>query len=162
MNFFDAAFQTPISVTEFGLCDNGKGGRAYADCENPASWIAIVKNPNADNWTFTAIDKGVIAHGTCAGRGRCDGMLTKNGQTLVLVELKDQMRHWIPPAIQQLEDTIKLFRDSHPTEWAAFSRKRAYACNKQHPQFLFLLANKMKTFREAYQVRLHVEATISL
>jgi hypothetical protein len=162
MNFFDAAFPTPISASEFGLCDNGAEGRAYTDCANSASWIATVNNPGADEWMFTAIDKGVIADGTCVGKSRCDGMLTRSGQTLILVELKDHLKQWLPHAIQQLQDTITLFRATHPAEWVAFTKKRAYACNKRFPQFKFAQHEAMLHFFQKHRVRLHVEAIISL
>lgn len=162
MNFFDAAFQTPISATAFGLCDNGTGGLAYADCENPASWIATARNPNADTWVFTAIDKGVVTDNEFSGKGRCDGMLTREMQKLILVELKDQKQGWIPTAIRQLEDTMALFRSAHPTEWTAFLRKSAYACNRHHPHFQNSQKDAMQRFFKCYRVRLHIEATLSL
>jgi len=162
MNFFDADFQTPISAAEFGLCDNGTGGLAYTDCGNSASWIATVKNPNTDNWIFTAIDKGVVKDSECLGKGRCDGMLTRNRQWLILVELKDQSKDWIPHALQQLEDTIELFQNAHSSDWTAFIKKRAYACNRRHPVFNKSHKEDALRFFQCYRVRLHIEATISL
>lgn len=162
MNFFDTSFQTPISATEFGLCDNGTGGQAYTDCENPTSWIATVKNPDAEDWMFTAIDKGAIEDCEFVAKGRCDGMLSQDRQTLVLVELKDQLKGWIPHAIQQLEDTIELFQTTHPSDWDAFIKKRAYACNKHHPFFQHSHKEDCLRFFQCYKVRLHIEATISL
>ena len=162
MNFFDSAFQTPISAVEFGICDNGTGGRAYTDCENKASWIATVNNPNEDSWIFTAIDKGVVKDSECFGQTRCDGMLTRNRRWLILVELKDQSKGWISDAIEQLEGTIRLFQNAHASEWAAFIKKRAYACNRRHPVFNRSHKEDALRFFQRYQVRLHIEASISL
>lgn len=162
MNFCDPNYQTKASATRFGLCDNGTGGRAFVKLDDPPCWIATVENLNGDHWIFTAVDKGAIQDGEKTGKGRCDGMLTQGQCALILIELKDQIKKWIPHAIQQLEDTVELLMISHPQAWSAFHHKRAYACNKSHPQFQTSHNETRQRFFQKYGVRLHIEATINL
>ncbi len=158
INFFEATCQEPsINESLFGICDNQNDEKAYTNINNPAIWIATVKNDRNINLVFTAIDKCVIKDHEESGRGRCDGMLTSNDH-LYFIELKDQARNWKKGAIEQLESTIKFFIDNH--DISAFKHKKAFACNKQHKHFQEIDHELSLRFFRTYGVRIDAQAEI--
>jgi hypothetical protein len=158
MNFYDSACQEPpLTDIVFGLCDDKKGGVAYIDKNNKTKWIAIIKNNKKVTLVFTAIDKGVIKDHEEPGRGRCDGMLTSN-EHIYFVELKDQRKNWKSDAIEQLESTIKFFIANH--DITVYKHKKAFACNKKHPQFQTIEHELNLRFFRIYGVRLGIQAEI--
>jgi hypothetical protein len=158
MNFYDNAYQEPpLTDTLFGLCDDKNGKVAYVDKTNQHKWIAIVKNNKKISLVFTAIDKGVIKDIEEPGRGRCDGMLTSN-EHIYFVELKDQRADWKSDAIAQLESTIKFFINNH--DITVYKHKKAFACNKKHPQFQKIEHELNLRFFRTYGVRLGIQAEV--
>lgn len=138
MDFFKAQCQSgPFTLEQFGVCDDQAGQAAYVDTseENAEQWIATVENKSQVPVTFTAIDKCVIQDADAIRRGRCDAMLT-TGNSLFLLELKDQRRDWRQHAYEQLESTIQFLFKAHPVEIQQFSIKKAFACNRRHPSFV--------------------------
>ena len=68
-------------------------------------------------------------------------------ESLYLVELKKQgTGGWLPHAKTQLENTIKLLHANH--NLSAFKYKKAYACNKKHPNFTVINVAERKAFFE--------------
>ncbi len=111
-------------------------------------WIAKVSNDNDLTISFTAIDNCLIVlkEGTKDKESTCDGMLTFSN-SLYLVELKKQgAGGWLSDAKSQLEKTIKLLRSKHNLE--EYKYKKAYACNKKHPNFTVIDAAERKAFFE--------------
>lgn len=111
-------------------------------------WIAKVSNDNDLTIAFTAIDNCLIVlkEGTKDKESTCDGMLTFSN-SLYLVELKKQgAGGWLSDAKSQLEKTIKLLRSKHNLE--EYKYKKAYACNKKHPNFTVIDAAERKAFFE--------------
>lgn len=160
MDFFAAECQEPsLNHTLFGLCDDQNGTKAYTNVNDPARWIATVKNDYSKTLSFTAIDKCVIKDGEEIGRGRCDGMLTSAGnEHIYFVELKELEPPWISGAIDQLESTVKFFMANHNI--SIFRHKKAFACNKKRHKF-WVIDNEfnLKFFR-TYGVRIDVQAEI--
>ncbi|GHT97065.1 hypothetical protein FACS1894142_0650 [Spirochaetia bacterium] len=160
MNFFDPTFQEPpISVFPFGLCDDEDGQIAYTDTANKKKWIATVQSEKPLQVIFTAIDKGVIKDNEYQGRGRCDGMLTTD-RHIYFVELKCKSAEWKADAALQLESTIQLFNDAHPGKIDTYKHKKAYACNKKHPDFKVIDTGLKKRFFEITRVHLDTQAEI--
>jgi hypothetical protein len=158
MNFYDSAYQEPpVTDIQFGLCDSRNGGIAYIDKINKNKWIAIIKNERKISLIFTAIDKGIIKDNEEPGRGRCDGMFTSS-EHIYFVELKDQRRDWKSDAIEQLESTIKFFIANH--DISIYRHKKAFACNKKHPQFQKIENELNLRFFKTYGVRLAIQAEI--
>jgi hypothetical protein len=158
MNFYDSAYQElPTTDALFGLCDDRKGRVAYIDKTNRNKWIAIIHNKKNINLLFTAIDKGVIKDDEEPERGRCDGMLASN-EHIYFVELKDQRKNWISDSITQLESTIQFFIANH--DIAIYKHKKAFACNKRHPQFKKTENELNLHFFKTYGVRLGLQADI--
>jgi hypothetical protein len=158
MNFFDATCQEPaINQSEFGLCDDQDGTKAYTDITDATKWVATVKNPKQKNLVFTAIDACVIKSNEEVGRGRCDGMLTSD-EHLFFVELKEQRSNWISGAIDQLESTIQFFIQNH--DISIYRHKKAFACNKKHSGFQEIDNALNKRFFTDYKVRIDVQAEI--
>lgn len=111
-------------------------------------WIAKVSNDNDLAISFTAIDNCIIVlkEGTKDKESTCDGMLTFSN-SIYLVELKKQgTGGWLSDAKSQLENTIKLLRSKHNLE--EYKYKKAYACNKKHPNFTVIDAAERKAFFE--------------
>ncbi len=161
INFFDPVCQEqPATAVLFGIVDDQNGTKAFIDTANSENWIAIVINPNQIAVVFTAIDNCVeILRPNGDMESRCDGMLTYPGN-IVFVELKNQRKNWISDAIDQLETTIRHFFENHDID--RFRRRRAFACNKRHPNFEVLENERMKRFFDESRVRLNVQAEIPI
>ena len=136
LNFFKSECQSiPLVDSEFGLCDDQNGEKAYIDNSDRSKWIATVKNDALLSIVFTAVDKCVLFDHEYIGRGRCDGMLTTS-RHLYLVELKDKDPPWQTDAIVQLESTIQFLMDNH--DISAFKNRKIFASNKRRAKFVVL------------------------
>ncbi|MES2732347.1 MAG: hypothetical protein V4714_11375 [Bacteroidota bacterium] len=149
VNFFETACKEPSRNEKlFGICDDQDGKEAYSDATDKTKWIATIVNDSEKIISFTAIDNCIIAlkHGTNDQESTCDGMLTFL-QSVFLVELKKQgTGGWLPDAKAQLENTIKLLFANHNLD--GFRYKKAYACNKKHPNFTVIDTAERKSFFE--------------
>ena len=149
VNFFEPKCKEPSRQDRlFGICDDQNGTMAYTDVTDYTKWIAKVRNDNDLAVTFTAIDNCIIVlkEGTLDKESTCDGMLTFSN-SLYLVELKKQgTGGWLSDARSQLENTIKLLRKVQDLE--EYKYKKAYACNKKHPNFTVIDAAERKAFFE--------------
>jgi len=158
INFLNRNCQeTPSHRDIFGLCDAQDGSRAYTNTDNPATWIATVKNNRNIALIFTAVDKCVLQDHDEIGRGRCDGLLTSE-EHIYFVELKNEKGSWVTKAIDQLESTIKFFIENHSIE--DFRHKKAFACNKRHNKFQEIDNELNLRFFRTYKVRPDVQAEI--
>lgn len=143
----------------FGICDDQNGAKAYTINVNPENWIAKVTNNSEQVITFTAIDNCFIIHKpeTKDKESTCDGVLTFN-DSIYLVELKIQATGgWLPRAIEQLENTIKLI-DSDLLK--SYKYKKAYACNKKHPNFTTIDNELSRRFFREYGFRIDAQREI--
>ena len=161
VNFLDVRCQElPISASQFGICDDQNGLIAYTDTTDSSKWIATVNNPQATPVTFTAVDNCVeILRGDGDADRKCDGMMTYS-ENLVFVELKEVKSSWISDAVEQLEITIQHFIANH--DIGIFRHKRAFACNKKHPNFHVIDNETKRRFFDTYRIRLNVQATIQI
>lgn len=158
MNFFDPQCQEPpLNHTQFGLCDNQDGSKAYTNITEPNSWIATVKNDKFKTLVFTAVDKCVIKDNEEIGRGRCDCMLTSD-EHIYFIELKDEKEHWISDAIVQLESTIQFFIANY--DLSIYRHKKAFACNKQRRKFQVIDNERNLRFFREYSFRIDVQTEI--
>ena len=149
VNFFETdCKEESINEKQFGICDDQNGTKAYTGLINSTNWIAMVKNDNEIDISFTAIDNCIIVfkEGNKDKESSCDGMLTF-AQSLYLVELKKQgTGGWISDAKGQLENTIKLILENH--DLSNFRYKKAFACNRKHPSFTVIDTAERKSFFE--------------
>lgn len=149
VNFFkNACAESPRTDKLIGICDDQEGEKAYTSVVDPEEWVAKVNNENEIPITFTPIDNCIIVlkDGTTNKESTCDGMITYPNN-LYLLELKDQgVGGWISTAKNQLENTIKLLNAFHNLENIRF--KKAYACNKKHPNFTVIDSSEKKSFFE--------------
>lgn len=133
---------------QYGICDDQDGNMAYSSLSTEEEWIAIIKNDNETEISFTPIDNCIIIlkDGTKDKESTCDGMLTfKN--SLYLLELKNRATGgWIGEAKDQLENTIGLISKNHDLKDIKY--KKAFACNKKHPSFTVIEAAERKSFFE--------------
>ncbi|MEI6410544.1 MAG: hypothetical protein WCR52_14235 [Bacteroidota bacterium] len=130
----------------FGICDDQNATKAYTDGIDDRKWIATVINTYEIEISFTPIDNCIIIlkTGTLDKESTCDGMLTFN-DSIYLVELKKQKTGgWLPDAKRQLENTIELLNANHNIDNIRF--KKAYACNKKHPNFTVIDSEERKAF----------------
>jgi hypothetical protein len=149
VNFFESDCKEPSRQDKlFGICDDQNGTKAYTSITDNTRWIAKVRNDSDLSISFTAIDNCIIVlkEGTRETESTCDGMITfSNG--LYLVELKKQgTGGWLSVAKSQLENTIKLLMSNHNLE--EYKYKKAYVCNKKHPNFTVIDAAERKAFFE--------------
>lgn len=158
LTFLESPCQEPSrNDSEFGICDNEDGTKAYTDNSRRKDWIATVSNPSTKDVSFIAVDKCILQDTDEPGRGRCDGILLTNDQ-LYFVELKNQMRSWISDAINQLDSTIEFFKESH--DMNEFRHKKAFACNKKSKHFQEIDNELNLAFFRKHGVRIDVQAEI--
>ncbi|RLC19786.1 MAG: hypothetical protein DRI57_06340 [Deltaproteobacteria bacterium] len=160
MNFFEPACQEPtINESEFGLCDDQNGTKAYTNIGDRTKWIATVQNDRNKSLTFTAIDKCVLNDDEEPDKGRCDGMLiSDSNEHIYFAELKNQAKNWIQNAINQLESTVQFFIENH--DISVYKYKKAFACNKKHPHFQEIDNELNLRFFRTYGVRIDLQARI--
>ena len=162
VDFFNTDCKEPAQNNAFfGICDEQDATRAYTDNQNEDNWIARVKNKSQIEIAFTAIDNciTILKEGTNDKESTCDGMLTfKN--SIFLVELKKQrIGGWLPNAKDQLKNTIKLLSENH--DLAEFKYKKAYACNRKHPNFTKIENETSKRFfKETNGFRIDAQSEI--
>jgi hypothetical protein len=157
VNFQQAACHQTLSDPLFGLCDGDNGTKAYPDTADPAKWVAVVKNDTRKAILFIAVDKCIIYDHEYPGRGRCDGILT-TVEHLFFVELKDRLKNWVQPAIEQLGSTIQFFVEGN--DMTVYRHKKAFVCNKKHPRFQEIDNELNLRFFRQYGVRLDVQAEV--
>ncbi|HMU98901.1 MAG TPA: hypothetical protein PLJ37_08910 [Chitinophagales bacterium] len=162
VNFFETdCKESSRNEKQFGICDDQDGAKAYTDTTDNTKWIAKVTNDNEIDISFTAIDNCIIVYkeGTKEKESSCDGMLTF-AQSLYLVELKKQSTGgWIADAKGQLENTIQLLSENH--DLSDFRFKKAFACNRKHPNFTVIDTAERKSFFERTNgFRIDVQAEI--
>jgi hypothetical protein len=147
----------------FGICDDQNGKAAYTENINPEKWIAKVINEENIQVSFTAIDNCIMIfkEGSKDKESTCDGMLTFD-KSIYLVELKVQRTGgWIPEAILQLENTIKLLQSNHTLN--EFSYKKAFACNRKHPNFRTMDNEfRKRFFQRTKGFRIDIQAEIKI
>lgn len=160
MNFFDPTHQEPpTEVSLFGICDDQNGQKAYTDITNKGKWIATVINEKPFRLTFTAIDKGVIKDDQLSNQERCEGMITSN-EHIYFFELKVQKSGGTEKAKRQLASTIEIFNQIHPEILLKYKHKKAFICNKKHPNFHVIQNEEQRAFYSKYKVRLDVNTEI--
>ncbi len=164
IDFFDENCQSSTNANEFGLCDDESGTKVYFD-RNKAhikQWIAIVQNNNEIMITLTAIDNCIlIRRNKTELENRCDGMLTytiENNEAIIFFELKNKAKDWIAEAIHQLEVTIQKFLENN--DISEFKIKKAFACNRKHPQFQTSQISEMQRFYNRYKIKLLIQQHI--
>lgn len=162
VNFFDTPCKEPARIDPlFGICDNQDGvSKAYTDDVNQNKWVATVINETETEVSFTPIDHciSILQEGTKDEESLCDGMLTFQN-SLFLVELKEKGKHaWQSEAVAQLENTIRLLQANH--DLSVFKYKKAYACNKKHPNFSTYDNEKQKTLFSKTKFRIDIQAKI--
>lgn len=154
--------EPPITDSEFGICDDENGTKAYSNTINREKWVATVKNDGSKEVAFTPIDNCIIIlkEGTNDKESTCDGMLTFSN-SLFLVELKVQgTGGWRSHAIGQLENTMKLMASDVNIQMIKY--KKAYACNRKFPYFQKTDNEENLRFFRKYGFRIHVGAEIIL
>ncbi len=158
INFLNNACREDVrNEASFGLCDQQNGTKAYSNVDQPETWIATVKNDNCISLIFTPVDKCLILDHQYLGRGRCDGILTSDSH-LYFIELKDQAKHWITAAIQQLDSTVEFFKANHDIN--QFRHKKAFVCNKRRRHFQEIDNEQNLAFFRKHKVRIDVQAEI--
>jgi len=161
VDFFNTLCKEPVLTNEkFGICDDQDGTKAYSNVGDFTDWIATVINQTQIEVSFTAIDNCIIVlkEGTQNKESSCDGMLTFNNN-VYLVELKNQRTGgWLPDAIGQLENSIKLLKANNNLEEIRY--KKAYACNRKHPNFQVMEVERKRKFYNETGFRLDVQTEI--
>lgn len=163
VNFFESECKEASRSNDlFGICDDQNNTPAYTDLNNSEKWIAKVINENKIEVSFTAIDNCIIflKERSNDKESTCDGMLTFEN-SIYVVELKEKnIGGWISGAIGQLENTIKLlYSESTLTE---FKFKKAFACNRKHPNFRTINNEFSKRFFDTTGFRIDVQGEIKI
>jgi hypothetical protein len=160
IDFEKEACQQTIQAKHFGICDDLPQQPAYTDTTDSSKWIATVENEPEFEITFTAIDNCIeIRRANGDMDNRCDGMLTYE-DNIIFVELKSVRSEWITSGLAQLERTIQHFMDNY--DMNTIRHKRAFLCNKKHPQFQVIEHSAKQQFFQKYKVRINIQAIIKI
>lgn len=158
LDFFDKSCQeAPLNDRNFGLCDDQDGLKAYIDKIDKRKWIAEIKNDKNLLLVFSAVDKCVLQDNQFKNYGRCDAMIFSNDH-LYFIELKNERKQWISDALNQLEDTIRLFQKYHDVD--NFRHKKVFACNKQHRPFKIIDHETKSKFFKKYKFRIDIQTNV--
>jgi hypothetical protein len=162
IDFFYTQCQSVTSEIRFGICDDDDENPAYINNLDENIWIAIVLNEDTKEVTVTAIDKCIdfpLINGEM--QSRCDAMLTCDN-CLYVIELKNKRNDWQSSGIEHLEATIQNLKAALGDIYKNYRLRKAFVANKQHPRFHVIENETMKKFRDIYQVRLDLQATIRI
>lgn len=160
MSFFDYSVFVNKS-NEFGICENkiSKEQPAYIDYDNNELWDAVVKSDNRADFRFIAVDNNIPYNDKNGNeKKRCDAMLYTE-QTVIFIELKAQDKDWLNEAIGQLKSTIEHFKNEENI--MNFKFRKAYACNRKHPNFNYQFKSRMQKFYNETGVLLRPERIIN-
>lgn len=168
VNFFAPIYQRGRARKDsiFGINDgvqqNGDEGMAYTTTDAvDKPWNAVVENKDAQEVVFTPLDHNIIIHPVPSETySLCDGMLQRDQEWLAFVELKVQKDNWIQHNIDQLESTIKLFRENH--NYALYRHREAYAANVKHPSYHYSHKVQMNEFHSRTKFRLLIQNKITV
>lgn len=161
INFF-ADKHNPIVICdkEFLIADDKTKAPAYVttDCTDRYA-VATIVNDNETDIKFIAIDNNIeVLRTDGTMQSRCDCLLSYC-ENICFVELKDKKDRWIEEALNQLSSTIKVFAQNHCID--DYHKKRAYACNRQHPYFESIeFERKMEFKKNNYGFIPFINATI--
>lgn len=153
---------TKRAETEFGLCDDRNGQKAYTNKDDTSKWIATVQNPNQIQVSFTAIDNCLDIKRSDSNdlESTCDGMLTFEN-SLFLVELKNKDHSgWLKEAKVQLQNTIRILIVNH--NLTKFRFKKAYICNKRKPNFTKVHSSENLELFHKTGFRLDIQTNIKI
>ncbi len=179
MTFFD--FSCHVKTSErFGIRDDEEGKQqllasvvtssetkdlktakelpAFVDYDAPEKWNAIVESNCREDFNFIPVDNCVSYKDECGNeKSRCDAIVWTE-RTIIFIELKDQAKNWFEDAVLQLKSTISHFKSTE--DMGMFNFKRAYICNKNHPNFNYQYKLRMQQFFRETGVSLHPEILI--
>ena len=161
IDFFSDQYLTeaPRTDTVFGIIDDGI--RAFTTINDPTQWMATVSNSNNSVLQFVPVDHNIIVTDADGNeQSMCDGMLHADNRWLAFIELKDQLKGWIPDAIDQLMSTIDTFCKYHNP--GLFQHRRAYACNRHRPRFASSHKSAMQHFYNQTGFRLIIGGEINV
>jgi hypothetical protein len=151
----------PISDAKFGIIDDQLGAKAHTDFSDESKWHATIKNNNNKKIFFHSIDNclNIFKDESQDLESTCDAMITFH-DGLYLIELKTQSQGgWIQKAKTQLENTIRLLTKAH--DISSIKHKKAFACNRKHPNFSVLeSAEKKAFFSRTNGFRLDIQAEV--
>lgn len=155
---------SPVEISDkikFGLCDNeGEPlAPAYINEDNESEWIAVIDNRQPQDIAFIPIDNNIhIVRENGDMANRCDGMLIYGNidkEEIIFVELKIvRTGGWIPDGINQLKETILVFKKNHTL--SSYKKRQAYLANRKKPNFQSSHKSEMERFKNELDVRLTI------
>jgi hypothetical protein len=152
VNFFNNTCKEDTNSDKFGICEGNGQSPSFISQNVTDKWIANVQNNEPKFISFYAIDHCIVIKKPNGDKDmRCDAMLTYT-DNLVFVELKESRSDWIGEGIQQVANTIKVFKDSHGFD--QYPKRRAFIANRKHPSFQYSHKELMEKFRAENGVRL--------
>lgn len=160
INFFEIQCKSTTTTQHFGLCDAQNGSPAFIDEIEVGKWIAKIENLQAEELTFIAIDNCIPIYRENGDlESRCDAMITYINN-IIFIELKEKERNWINDGVEQLKNSIILFKKHHSIE--IYPKKRAVLANKKHPHFQHSHKEIMQQFKHDFDVRLIIHNTVKI
>lgn len=140
-------------VKEFGLVDNAPAEVNYDETQKD-SWNAIVKCNKREDYHFAPLDKKIkIMESFNKEESLCECLLNTK-EAIAFVELKERKKQHTKQPVEQLENTIRLFKQNHNIDNFIF--KKAFICNRKRPYYNEAKNSVCTDFATRNGVALHI------
>lgn len=162
VNFFDTKCQSKTKEKKFGLYDAEDKTPAKIKLDDEPSWNATVKNEEAKEVVFTAVDNCIeVLRDNGEMESRCDGIITYD-EIIMFVELKNKREGWQTEGLDQAEATIKRLKSQDENAYAGFAKRKVVVANAKHefPCFQKIHKDQREYFMRNYKARIQFEAVI--
>ena len=145
-------------VKEFGLIDKKPAEINYDDSQK-TEWNAIVECNEREDYVFAPLDKKLKIMAAFNKQESLCECLLHTKETIAFIELKERKKQHSKETIQQLENTIRLFKDNHTID--DFTFKKAFICNRKRPYYNESKNSVCDEFTTRNNVSLHIGIEIA-
>lgn len=132
--FFEEHCRTGVNGQRFGIRDDIENQPAYIDIECEERWGAEIINATGQALDFYALDNCLtLRNADNSIPSLCDAAIQTEKNELYFIELKNRAsKGWRGKAMQQLRNTVELYRERQDEQQAA--KITCCVCNSQKPR----------------------------
>lgn len=165
MSFFLNQCLTQVAWAKFGIIDDNNlpGQPAFITNADPETWDVIVGNSSGKNLDFYAIDCCIRFYkeeDAAQLESSCDAAIVDQS-TVYFIEIKKrESSGWLTKAINQITNTITLYRTHHPD--APQSTIVGHVCNTLKPHAQMSYMGVIKQFRNDTGCKLVIKQELDI
>lgn len=160
--FFEEHCRTGVNSQRFGIRDDIENQPAYIDVEQKKQWGAEIINATGQALDFYALDNCLtLRNADNSIPSLCDAAIQTEKNELYFIELKNRTsKGWRGKAMQQLRNTVELYREKQDEQQAA--KITCCVCNSQKPRAPESNLSPMRQFERELGCRLLVQAKVEV